>query len=287
MVYIMIERVKTGIKGFDELVEGGIPKGSNVLLTGLPGTGKTVFGLQYLYNGAINGENGLYVSLDGPAESLKEQASQFGMDIDALEKKDKLSIMQIPLDKPKTNLFDMLEEEVKNIKPTRLVFDSLADFAINIDQFMIPLDYVGLGLDAFGMKADSMKKDKKYRDEIMPTMDQDPKGRVIYKGKDKERTSYLLINELGKLGTTNLIITDARRGGEQLTVDGVSEYTCDGVIVMSIKHIVKETVRSIEIQKMRNTDHELDSFILTFSKNGLAVQTEKVFEGSKISGISL
>ena len=53
------DRVKTGVSGFDELVEGGIPKGFNVLITGLPGTGKTIFGLQYLYTGLKNGENGL------------------------------------------------------------------------------------------------------------------------------------------------------------------------------------------------------------------------------------
>lgn len=45
-------RVKTGIPGFDELVAGGLPKESNILLTGIPGTGKTIFALQYLYNGA-------------------------------------------------------------------------------------------------------------------------------------------------------------------------------------------------------------------------------------------
>ena len=40
------------------------PEGFNVLLVGLPGTGKTIFGLQYLYNGALKGENGLYITVD-------------------------------------------------------------------------------------------------------------------------------------------------------------------------------------------------------------------------------
>ncbi len=280
------ERVPTGIPGFDELIEGGIPKGFNVLLVGQPGTGKTIFGLQYLVNGAIKGENGIYVSLDSPNEMVKSQARQFGWDVDQMEKEGKITFLKIPLDKPKINLFDILEEEVKAAHAERLVFDSLADFAINMDQFVIPLAYSGLSFIGTAEERETMEKDKRYRYEVMPTMDQDPKGRVLYKGHSKQRISYLVINELSKLGATNLIITDARQGGEHLTVDGVSEYTTDGVVFMDIERIAKKAVRSIEIKKMRNTEHKLDSFVLDISDKGLTVKEESVFEGSKISGIS-
>jgi circadian clock protein KaiC len=45
-------RVPTGIDGLDPLIEGGFPRGSLVLLAGNPGTGKTIFSMQFLYNGA-------------------------------------------------------------------------------------------------------------------------------------------------------------------------------------------------------------------------------------------
>ena len=77
-VGIVVERVATGIKGFDELIEGGFPKGSSILITGPPGSGKSIFSMQYLYNGAMNGENGIYVYMDSPIDFLKEQARQFG-----------------------------------------------------------------------------------------------------------------------------------------------------------------------------------------------------------------
>ena len=86
-----MDRVKTGIPGFDELIEGGIPKGFNVLLVGQPGAGKTIFGLQYLVNGAMQGENGLYISLDSPNEMVKSQGRRFGWDIDKLEREGKSS----------------------------------------------------------------------------------------------------------------------------------------------------------------------------------------------------
>jgi len=47
------DKVKTGIKGFDTLVEGGLPKGKIILLSGTPGTCKTIFALQFLHNGAV------------------------------------------------------------------------------------------------------------------------------------------------------------------------------------------------------------------------------------------
>lgn len=279
-------RVPTGIPGFDDLIEGGIPKGFNVLLVGQPGTGKTIFGLQYLVNGALKGEKGIYISLDSPNELVKSQARQFGWDVDQMEKDGTLTFLKVPLDKPKIDLFDVMEEEVKAAHAERLVFDSLADFAINIDQFVIPLAYSGLPFIGTAEERETMEKDKRYRYEVMPTMGQDPKGRVLYKGHSEQRISYLVINELGKLGTTNMIITDARQGGDHLTVDGVSEYTCDGVVFMDVERIAKKAVRGITIKKMRNTNHKLDSFILDISDKGLNVKEENVFEGSKISGIS-
>ena len=237
-----IARVKTGIPGFDELIQGGIPKGFNVLLVGQPGTGKTIFGMQYLVNGATAGENGLYVSLDSPNERVREQARQFGWDIDGLEKEGKITLLKVPLDKPKINLFDILEEEVKETKAVRLVFDSLADFAISIDQFATPLAYTGL-TPIFDEEQQKAMLDKEYRYSVMPTMDQDPKGRIFYKGHSEKRLSYLVINELGILGTTNLVITDARQDGENLTIDGVSEYVSDGVVMFELNedcHLAKK-----------------------------------------------
>lgn len=276
-----VERVKTGIPGFDELIEGGIPKGFNLLLVGQPGTGKTIFGLQYLVNGAMNGENGIYVSLDSPNELVKSQARQFGWDVDALEKAGKISFLKIPLDKPRINLFDILEEEVNAAHAERLVFDSLADFAINIDQFATPLAYEGLPPLESGEEQAAMQKDKKYRYEIMPTLDRDPKGRVFYKGHSERRISYLVVQELGKLGTTNMIITDAKevKDNRLFSVDGVSEYTADGVVEVYNQLIGTTRARTLSIPKMRNTNHSQHIHDLELSKEGLKVKpAEEVYK---------
>jgi KaiC/GvpD/RAD55 family RecA-like ATPase len=251
-----VDRVKTGIPGFDELVEGGIPKGFNVLLTGTPGTGKTIFGLQYLYNGTKEGENGLYISLESSTDLIRDQGAEFGWDLKTLEGQGKITFLHIPMDVVKLDLFKMIEDAVATTNAKRIVFDSLEVFAINIDQFTIPITYIG------------------------------SRNKTVYTGGSEKRITYLVVNKLGSLGTTNMIITDATQGGSQLTVDGVSEYLCDGLVVLSVKQIAKKAVRSIEVKKMRNTNHGLDSFVLSFSDKGLSVEKENVYEGSKISGIS-
>lgn len=264
--------MKTGIPGFDELIEGGIPKGFNVLLVGQPGTGKTIFGLQYLINGAMNGENGIYVSLDSPNELVKAQAKQFGWDVDALEKEGKITFLKIPLDKPRINLFDMLEEEIKEAHAERLVFDSLADFAINIDQFATPLSATGM-TPLWDIKEQAnLEQDKEYRYETMPTLDQDPKGRVFYKGHSRKRVAYLVIQKLANLGTTNMIITDEKLGGDDLTVDGVSEYVCDGLVRFVMASVGDTLNRSVEVSKMRQTKVDAVKHNFDFDKGGIALE---------------
>ena len=66
------EFVKTGIPGFDALLDQGIPKGTSVLIAGGTGTGKTIFCLQTLFNVAQNGEKCLYLSFEESEERLKK-----------------------------------------------------------------------------------------------------------------------------------------------------------------------------------------------------------------------
>ena len=132
----MVDRVNTGIKGFDELVEGGLPKGSVTLLTGIPGTGKTIFGLHYIYTGASDGETGLYVSIEQTPEELKAQAARFGMDFEKLEKAGKVIFMTVPKDNSKFNLFKVINDLSNKISAKRIVFDNLSTFDINIGRFV-------------------------------------------------------------------------------------------------------------------------------------------------------
>ena len=94
-----MERIPTGVKGLDSLIEGGFPKGSSILYTGPPGTGKTIFAIEYLYRGAAeSNEKTLYITFEQQQEDLVEQAKQFGWDLLTLQQGGKFIIMSIPAD---------------------------------------------------------------------------------------------------------------------------------------------------------------------------------------------
>lgn len=127
---MIIKRLKTGVVGLDPLIEGGIPEGSIVLISGTPGTGKTIFGLQFLYEGAKKGEMGIFISFEQDRNDLIRQASRFGWDIDALEKDNKVKIVTMwpsSFDEVMTKIFKCLY-----YKPKRLVIDSITSITYNI-----------------------------------------------------------------------------------------------------------------------------------------------------------
>lgn len=73
----MTERVKTGIEGLDELLNGGLVKNRHVILSGGPGCGKTTFGYEFLYKGAQEyGEKGLFMSLEQSPQRVVEGAKR-------------------------------------------------------------------------------------------------------------------------------------------------------------------------------------------------------------------
>jgi len=120
-----MERVKTGIKGLDEMLNGGIPKRHHVLVAGGPGTGKTTFGMQYLYEGAKNGEKGVYITLEEKPEKILENIKA-NMDWDVqkyIDKKDIVIALVLKYDFKSFN--DMLQSFIVNQNVKRVVVDSI------------------------------------------------------------------------------------------------------------------------------------------------------------------
>src|SRR2546428_13187983 len=73
--------VLTGIDGLDELLGGGVPRGHTVTVLGSFGTGKTTFGIQFIVQGLINHEKGIFISLEEDPDSIVASAAGFGGDL--------------------------------------------------------------------------------------------------------------------------------------------------------------------------------------------------------------
>ena len=233
-----MDKVKTGIKGFDRLVEGGFPKGKIILLSGTPGTCKTIFALQFLYNGAMQfNEKGLYISFEEKAQSLKNQALQFGWDFDKLEKEKKVEIISLPAKSIKETTASEIIKRARENKISRLVIDSLSALSINT-----PATYSKVTeLTEISIK----------------------------------RFMYGFINDLRdiKNGATSLLISQTTDG--QLSRDGISEFICDGIVHINYETLGGKYSRTLTIRKMRETRNDEDVHPLEISKAGLIVHTFK------------
>jgi circadian clock protein KaiC len=129
----MMERIKTGVEGLDELIDGGLIKGEVILLAGTTGSGKTIFSSQFIYNGATQyGEKGVYATFEEDEISLKRNMEKLGMDLEKLEREGKVKVIGLQAMKDlglNANL-DYVLKTVKEIKAERLVIDSLTAFLI-------------------------------------------------------------------------------------------------------------------------------------------------------------
>ena len=81
-----IPKVPTEIAGLDEILEGGIPRGRTTVVSGGPGSGKTVLGLEFLFRGAMAGEPGVFVTFEERAKAIRLNAAAMGWNLAALEK---------------------------------------------------------------------------------------------------------------------------------------------------------------------------------------------------------
>ena len=132
-----LEKVNSGIKELDVITNGGFEKNSSNLIMGDTGSGKTIFGIQFLIEGLKNDEPCLYITFEEQKENFYANMKKFGWDLDELEKKGKFYFLQHNPKKVKS----MLEEGggfVENIilrkKISRIVIDSITSFVILFDK---------------------------------------------------------------------------------------------------------------------------------------------------------
>jgi circadian clock protein KaiC len=135
------ELCPTGIQGLDEILGGGLPRHRLYLVEGDPGVGKTTLALQFLLEGAREGEKCLYITLSESKEEIEQVARSHGFSLDALHIVE-LSALEAEIGGKKQNtLFhpseveledtvEILKRHVDRIQPSRVAFDSLSELRL-------------------------------------------------------------------------------------------------------------------------------------------------------------
>lgn len=128
-----LQKLPTGIAGFDEITGGGLPKGRTTLVMGSPGAGKTLFALETLVNSARTyGESGIFIAFEENSRQIIENAATFGWDLPALER-DKLFFLdaKLPSSIVQSGDFDLsgmlagLSAKAGEMCCKRIVFDGI------------------------------------------------------------------------------------------------------------------------------------------------------------------
>jgi len=240
----VVERVKTGIPGFDEIVGGGIPKRNVVLLSGGPGTGKTIFGMQYLWNGLQMGEPGIYVALEEHPTQVRINMKQFGWDVKQYEQQGVFAIVDAftagigeaakrekyvlkdPTDV--SELVDVLRMAIKDTGAARVVVDSVSTL-------------------------------------------------YLTKPAVARNTVLQLKKVLSGMGTTSILISQVSVTERGFGGPGV-EHAADGIVRLDLDEVDGELVRSIIVWKMRGTAHSMKRHPFDITDKGIVIYPDKTLK---------
>ncbi|QQG38703.1 MAG: hypothetical protein HYS32_03820 [Candidatus Woesearchaeota archaeon] len=129
----MAEKVQTGIKGFDILTGGGFKRKSVNIIVGGPGSGKTIFCIEFLVEGIKKGEPGIYITFEEKKTKLYDDMKGFGWDLEKYEKEGKFTFLEYTPEQVKKVLIEgggVVDNIITKQKVKRLVIDSISSFAL-------------------------------------------------------------------------------------------------------------------------------------------------------------
>jgi circadian clock protein KaiC len=225
-------RIISGIEGLDELLYGGIPFSSQVLVAGEPGSGKTTFGMQFLYKGATeHDEPGVYVTFEEPPHAVFQNMSHFKWDLGRLMGADKLRFIDASISYP----LNLSKQVPTRVKPFDLSEYLMEDFYGDLETAVKEIGARRIVIDPITVIG------LHFKDPI-----------------EARRELFGLSRLLTQLGVTSILTSEISRGAQVLGRFGVEEFISTGVIVLRMIEEGSRRIRTVEIRKMRGTGHQID-----------------------------
>src|SRR5438132_5972403 len=227
-----LAKTPTGIEGFDEITEGGLPTGRPSLLCGGAGCGKTLFAISFLVHGATRfDEPGVFMSFEESTEELAQNVASLGFDLSGLIQKKKIALDHVRIDRSEIEetgdydlegLFIRLGYSIDSIGARRVVLDTIESL------------FSGLSNTAI------------LRSELR---------RLFRWLKDQ--------------GVTAVITGE--RGEGMLTRQGLEEYVSDAVILLDHRVLDQVSTRRLRVVKYRGTYHGTNEYPFLINQDGISV----------------
>jgi len=129
------DRVLTGIGSFDDLIGGGFPRGSFILLAGVPGAGKTIFSASFIYNGAVKfDEPGVYACFAEDRSTFIKNMRKLGMDFERLISIGRVDVLDLSIgnELDVQSILNMILNSMDALRAKRLVVDSITALLISL-----------------------------------------------------------------------------------------------------------------------------------------------------------
>jgi circadian clock protein KaiC len=240
--HVEAERITTGISQLDGLLKGGLPQNSITLVSGTPGSGKTILCFHYIAEGIQKGESCLFLSSDERVNNIIGQAAVLGFDFQPAIERGLLKFMYLDLDGK--NVHKEMEEEIRKGGYARVVLDSLTPIAET------PV-WVARG-----------------GQEIIPSEDtmsttSFPIGSVPAIRVHVRR----IMSILDKENCTAMVTSEIPEGTRNLSRDSISEFLVDGILLLDLDTTMDR--RKLTIRKMRGTKHTLKPQDIEIAEGGI------------------
>ncbi|MBD2091587.1 circadian clock protein KaiC [Microcoleus sp. FACHB-1515] len=229
-----VQKLRTMIEGFDDISNGGLPIGRTTIVSGTSGTGKTLFAVQFLYNGITQfNESGVFVTFEEAPTDIIKNAFSFGWDLQKLVDEGKLFILDASPDPEGQDvvgnfdlsaLIERVQYAVRKYKAKRVSIDSVT--------------------------------------AVFQQYDAAPVVR---------REIFRLVARLKQVGATTIMTTERVEEYGPVARFGVEEFVSDNVAIVRNVLEGERRRRTIEILKLRGTTHMKGEYPFTITNHGISI----------------
>jgi len=225
------DKCPTGIKGFDQIAEGGLPRNRATLVCGGAGSGKTIWGIDFLVKGAtLYGEPGVFMSFEETKEELYQDVASLNMDLPALVSRKKIRLEHVVLERR-----DIQE----------------SDF--NLEGILIRLE---IAIDAIGAKRVVLDSVESLFGGITDSGVLRMEIKRLFRWLKEKKVTAVITGEPGQGSYSR---------------HGLEEYISDCLIFLDNRVSEQVSIRRVRIVKYRGSNHGTNEYPFIIDRNGLSV----------------